>query len=122
MHLLSRRGALRAGIFGAGVLAMRGRVSYPQGAQAGATLLRHDVASPNGAEMLRTFADAVGRMMAMPEADPRGWMFQWDIHAVPDNRSKASEVARLYPNTSDPDRTLAEAAWDTCEAISTRFG
>jgi tyrosinase len=66
--------------------------------------------------MLRIFADAVGRMMAMPEADPRGWVFQWDIHAVRDDRSKGSEVARLYPNMSDPDRTLAEAVWDTCEA------
>jgi tyrosinase len=66
--------------------------------------------------MLRIFADAVGRMMAMSEADPRGWVFQWDIHAVRDDRSKTAEVARLYPNTSDADRTLAEAVWDTCEA------
>jgi len=105
---------LRTGMIGAGVLAMRGQVSYPRWAEANFTLLRHDVASPQGAEMLRIFADAVGKMMALPEGDPRGWVFQWHIHAVRDDRSKASELARLY--SSDPDRRLAEVVWDTCEA------
>jgi tyrosinase len=66
--------------------------------------------------MLRIFADAVGKMMAIPANDPRGWLFQWHIHAVPDDRSKASELARLYPDVSDPDRLLAEVVWDTCDA------
>ena len=88
-------------------------MSYPRPEQ---TALRHDVASPEGTEMLRIFADAVGKMMALPGGDPRGWIFQWHIHAVPDDRSKASELARLYANASDPDRLLAEAVWDTCEA------
>jgi tyrosinase len=101
---------------GAGVLAMRGRLNHPGHAQAGVTLRRHDVASSEGREMLRIFAEAVGKMMAMPSGDPRGWVFQWHIHAVRDDRSKASELARLYPNSSDPDRILAEAVWDTCEA------
>jgi tyrosinase len=101
---------LRAGLFGAGVLALPGGVSYPR------QELRYDVASPEGAGMLRIFADAVGKMMALPEADPRGWVFQWHIHAVRDDRSKASELARLYPDASDPDRRLAEVVWDTCEA------
>ena len=101
---------MRAGLFGAGVLALPGGVSYPR------QELRYDVASPEGAGMLRIFADAVGKMMALPEADPRGWVFQWHIHAVRDDRSKASELARLYPDASDPDRRLAEIVWDTCEA------
>ena len=107
---------MRASLFGAGAVAVRGRLDYPRGAEAGAIHLRHDVASPEGAEMLRIFADAVGEMMALPEGDPRGWVYQWRIHAVPDDRSKASELARLYPNESDPDRLLAQAVWDTCEA------
>ena len=101
---------------GAGVLTIRSRLDYPAGAQGGVTLPRHDVASPEGREMLRIFAEAVGKMMATAEGDPRGWVFQWHIHAVRDDRSKASELARLYPNSSDPDRILAEAVWDTCEA------
>jgi len=114
MYVPSRRGVLRTGMIGAGVLAMRGQVSYPRRAEGNFTLLRHDVASPQGAEMLRIFADAVGKMMALPEGDPGGWVFQWHIHAVRDDRSKASELARLY--SSDPDRRLAEVVWDTCEA------
>jgi tyrosinase len=100
---------------GAGVLAMRGRISNPGHAQAGVTLPRHDVASPEGREMLRIFAEAVGKMMTTADGDPRGWVFQWHIHAVRDDRSKSSELARLFPNSSDPDRILAEAVWDTCE-------
>jgi tyrosinase len=116
MFFPSRRGVLLAGIIGAGLLAMRGRVTNPGRAQAGVTLPRHDVASPEGQEMLRIFAEAVGKMMATVDGDPRGWVFQWHIHAVPDDRSKAAELVRLYPNLSDPDRILAEAVWDTCEA------
>jgi len=92
---------------------MRGRASYPQRER---PALRHDVASPEGRDMLRIFAEGVGKMMALPEADPRGWAYQWRVHAVPDDRSKASELARLYPDGSDPDRVLAQQVWDTCEA------
>jgi tyrosinase len=116
MHLPSRRVILRAGLIGAGVLAVRGRVNNPGQAQTGAILPRPDVASPEGAEMLRIFADAVGKMMAMPAGDPRGWVFQWHIHAVRDDRSKAAELARVYSDPSDPDRLLAGLIWDTCEA------
>ena len=107
---------MRAGIFGAAVLAVRGSVNNPGQAQTSAILPRHDVASPEGAEMLRIFADAVGKMVALPAGDPRGWVFQWHIHAVRGDRSKASELARIYPDPSDPDRLLAGLIWDTCEA------
>ena len=95
---------------------MGGRINNPGHAQAGIEFVRHDVASSEGREMLRIFADGVGKMMAMPPGDPRGWVFQWHIHAVRDDRSKAAELVRLYPNSSDADRLLAEVVWDTCEA------
>ncbi len=116
MYRPSRRGILRAGILGAVVLAVRGRANNRGQAQTSAILPRHDVASPEGAGMLRIFAEAVGKMMATAPGDPRGWVFQWHIHAVRDDRSKASELARLYPNASDTDRLLADLIWDTCEA------
>jgi tyrosinase len=116
MFFPSRRGVLLAGMIGAGLLAMRGRVTNPGRAQAGLTLPRHDVASPEGQEMLRIFAEAVEKMMATGDADPRGWVFQWHIHAIRDDRSKTAELARVYPNSSNPDGILAEAVWDTCEA------
>jgi tyrosinase len=107
---------LRASILGAVALAARGRVNNSGQAETSAILPRHDVASPEGREMLRIFAGAVDKMMAMPAGDPRGWIFQWSIHAVRDDRSKASELARLYPDPSDPGRLLAGLVWDTCEA------
>ena len=116
MDLPSRRSVLRAGILGAGILAVRNRLKGWAPAQASVPLARHDVASPEGRNMLRIFAEAVDKMMAMPASDPRGWMFQWSIHAVRDDRSKASELARLYPDPSDPDRVLAGLLWDKCEA------
>ena len=95
---------------------MGGRINNPGHAQAGIEFVRHDVASSEGREMLRIFADGVGKMVAMPPGDPRGWVFQWHIHAVRDDRSKAAELVRLYPNSSDADRLLAKVLWDTCEA------
>src|SRR6516165_7900142 len=49
----SRRAILRAGMVGAGVLAMGGRINNPGHAQAGIEFVRHDVASSEGREMLR---------------------------------------------------------------------
>ncbi|HMD62486.1 MAG TPA: tyrosinase family protein [Stellaceae bacterium] len=116
MNLPCRRGVLRAGILGAGMLAVHNPLKSWAPAQASAPFARHDVASPEGRDMLRIFAEAVDKMTAMPAGDPRGWLFQWSIHAVRDDRSKASELARVYPDPSDPDRALAEAIWDKCEA------
>ena len=105
MFFPSRRGVFLAGMIGAGLVAMRGRVTNPGRAQAGLTLRRHDVASPEGQEMLRIFAEAVGKMMATDDEDPRGWVFQWHIHAVRDDRSKTAELARLYPTSSTKVKT-----------------
>jgi len=53
--------------------------------------------------------------MARADSDPRGWVFQWYIHAVRNDRGKAAELARVFPAPS-PARTLANAAWSTCQA------
>ncbi len=88
-------------------------------AEAAAKLTRHDVASTEGQAMLKIYAGAVGNMMATTQSDPGSplsWLFQWYTHAVPDDRTKASEINRIYPNASDPNRALATKAWSTCEA------
>src|SRR5262249_8551051 len=69
-----------------------------------------------GQGVLRIYADAVGRMMAMGEGDPRGWLFQWYTHAVRDDRTKDSEIARIYTDPSDPNQALATTVWNTCQA------
>ena len=76
MDLPSRRSVLRAGILGAGIVAVHNPLKRWAPAQASAALVRHDVASPEGGDMLRIFAGAVDKMTAMTVGDPRGWMFQ----------------------------------------------
>jgi hypothetical protein len=77
--------------------------------------VRPNVMSAAGQSMLNIYANAVQTMTSTPEADPRGWLFQWYIHGVRDDRSKASEITRIYP-TPSPRRTLAQQAWETCQA------
>jgi tyrosinase len=82
-------------------------------------LVRYDARSPQGQAMLKTYAQAVGKMMkSTPEGDPRGWVFQWYTHWVKgklDPVGKTTELKRIYPAPS-PWRSLAEAMWDTCQA------
>jgi hypothetical protein len=85
----------------------------PASAQA---MTRHDVASPEGLAMLKIYSGAVSKMATLPESDPRNWQFQWYTHAVRSDRTKASEINRIYKTPSAPNRTTALAMWDTCEA------
>lgn len=79
-------------------------------------LVRYDAASPQGQAMLQRYAEAVRRMMALPPGDPSSWTFQWYTHAVPTDRSKASELNRIFGAGAAPARALAERMWDTCQA------
>jgi len=77
-------------------------------------MVRVDATSPQGKAMLRIYADAVSLMMAMDAKEPLSWTFQWYIHAIPSNATKASELARIFP-TASAAATLADVAWSTCE-------
>ncbi len=81
------------------------------------TRIRPNVASTQGQAMLNIYANAVRTMMNTPERNPVGWLFQWYTHGVRDdnNRTKATEIARVYP-TASPQKTLAQQAWETCQA------
>src|SRR5437868_1342529 len=86
--------------------------------------IRHNAASSAGKAMLKIYADAVGKMMALTAKDPgnpTSWLFQWYTHGVkqpwqqPISTSfKQPEIARIYPNAADPHRALATTMWDTC--------
>ena len=78
-------------------------------------LVRYNVLSTQGQAMLKIYADGVAKMKALPASDPRSWTFQWYIHAVPDDRTKTTEINRIYP-VPGPVRTLATAVWKTCQA------
>jgi hypothetical protein len=86
-------------------------------AWARAPLVRRDYTTAAAATDLGRYATAVKTMMAKAESDPQGWMFQWYIHAVRSDRTKAGELARVYPVAS-PQKTLAQASWSTCQAHS----
>ncbi|EJL30372.1 tyrosinase family protein [Caulobacter sp. AP07] len=77
--------------------------------------IRRDLSTPGGQADLQKYAKAVKILTALPESDPRGWMFQWYIHAVRGDRTKAAELARVYPAPS-PQRQLAQDSWSTCQA------
>src|SRR3954452_22855077 len=52
-------------------------------AQAATPRGRYDARSTQGQAMLKLYAQAVGKMKATAEGDPRGWVFQWYTHWVP---------------------------------------
>ncbi len=109
MAKLSRRGLLTAGAVIPFSQWMAGQ------AWARTPLVRRDMSTAAAATDLHRYGDAVKQMMAAAESDPRGWMFQWYIHAVRPDRTKAGELARVYP-VPGPQKTLAQASWSTCQA------
>ena len=77
--------------------------------------IRYNVTSVNGLKMLNIYRATVGTMMSTAEPSPIGWLFQWYTHNVRGDRTKAAELARVYPAPS-AQKTLATAMWNTCQA------
>ncbi|MDZ5648837.1 tyrosinase family protein [Nitrospirillum sp. BR 11828] len=119
MVATSRRFILKAGTAGLAFSALPGMVRLA-GAQTSAPLLtRYDVASDQGRAMLRIYAEAVGKMKALPASDPRSWTFQWYTHAIPGEdaaKAKADAITKVFGSVASPNRELAEAMWYTCQA------
>ena len=80
------------------------------------TLIRHSVESPEGQAMLLRYEEAVRRMMALPASNPSSWIFQWYVHAVRSDRTKANEINAIFGSAASPARTLADRMWNTCRA------
>jgi tyrosinase len=76
--------------------------------------VRYNVLSEQGQAMLKIYEQGVARMKALFESDPLSWTFQWYIHAVRNDRTKATELSRIYP-VPGPERTLASVVWSTCQ-------
>ena len=78
---------------------------------------RYGAHTAEGKKMLAIYHGAVAAMMdpaKYKESDPRSWMFQWYVHAVRPDRTKAAEIQRVYP-TPGPARDHANKTWSTCE-------
>jgi tyrosinase len=118
MPRISRRSLVRAGAIAAASTPFFGFERFARAGPA-AKVIRHDVVTAEGQKMLKIYASAVGKMMATTTSapgNPRSWLFQWYTHAVPSNTRKDREIGRIYTNPGDPNRALATAMWDTCEA------
>ena len=80
-----------------------------------APLIRHNATSLQGQAMLKIYADAVEKMHALPHTDPVGWLFQWYTHNVTGTTTKAAAINSVFGGGSSPQKTLAQAAWSTCQ-------
>jgi outer membrane protein OmpA-like peptidoglycan-associated protein/subtilisin family serine protease len=87
----------------------------PPGPPQTQVLTRFDTSSTQGQAMLLRYEEAVRRMQALPDDDPRSWTFQWYTHAVRSDRNRAGELARVFSGNT-PARQLAERMWNTCRA------
>jgi hypothetical protein len=79
-------------------------------------LVRYDIASAAGQDMLATYADAMRAMLARPETDPLSWLWQWYTHFVRKDTTKANEIARIFGGVVSPQSTLATQMWNTCQS------
>ena len=80
--------------------------------------------------MLAKYATAVGRMKdatKYPPTDPRSWNFQWYTHWIPGpsafpgaQTAKQQMISQVFAGkpATDPQRQLADAMWDNCQAHS----
>ena len=79
-------------------------------------LVRYDIASPAGLDMLVTYANAMRTMLAKPETDPTSWLWQWYTHMVNGATTKAAEITRIWGTAVTPQSTLANEMWNTCQS------
>lgn len=101
---------------------VRGMATVPIGlwlagnVHANTTHVRYDIASPEGQEMMRVFADAVAKMKALPGKRPQGWLWQWYTHFVNGNTTKADEINRLLRGPTTTLGRFADETWNTCQS------
>jgi hypothetical protein len=79
-------------------------------------LIRYDIASPQGADMMATYANAMRAMLLRPESDPLSWLWQWYTHFVSGATTKANELNRIFGTTVTPQSQLATEMWNTCQS------
>lgn len=110
MISISRRNLLKA------TIAVPVAMTLPSDAFANTIVVRHDISTPQGLDMLAIYAGAVRAMQAMGPENPMSWMWQWYTHFVDGTTTKSDEVMRIFGDTVSPLRTLAEQTWNTCQS------
>lgn len=110
MTSLSRRNFVR------GLAILPFGVWLARNVRADTPLVRYDIASPQGLEMLAIFASAVTAMKERSETDPHSWTWQWYTHFVNGATTKSAEITRMFGATVSPQSTLANEMWNTCQS------
>lgn len=82
------------------------------------TIVRHDIATSAGSDMLATFANAMRAMQARGQRDPLSWMWQWYTHFVDGKTTKSAEITRIFGSGSSTLKSLAQSMWNTCQSHS----
>jgi len=111
MHISRRK-------FVQGVGALPLVLGLPRAARGSEPLVRHDLASPQGREMLAIYAGAVRKMQSRTGVSPLNWTWQWYTHFVSGATTKDDEIARIWGTNSNAMRRLAQDTWDTCQSHS----
>ena len=119
MNVIDRRSILGGALGGAGlgILPFENWLAG-QAHAAGPVMTRYEASSPQGQAMVAKYEKAVKIMMSTPSSSPCSWQFQWYTHFVKGATTKAAEIAAIYGPNPSPDKTLAQAAWNTCQAHS----
>jgi hypothetical protein len=110
MTSLTRRSLLKS------ALALPVAMAMPRDAFANPGLVRYDLSTPEGLDMLATFAQGVRLMQAMGPDNQMSWMWQWYTHFVDPRTTKELEMSRMFGDTASPIRTRAEEMWNTCQS------
>ena len=108
MNHISRRSFVK------GIGALPLALGLPRIARGAEPMLRYDIASPQGQEMLAVYAGAIQRMQSFANLTPLHWTWQWYTHFVTGSTTKADEIARVWGTSSTAMSRLANETWDTC--------
>jgi tyrosinase len=78
--------------------------------------VRYECRTSQGIDMLKSYAAGVKAMRNLPDSDPRSWVFQWYTHEVRGDMTKDAGINQTFTNPADPNRAVAQAMWNTCQA------
>ena len=109
MNSFSRRSFIQ------GIAAMPLIMGVSPLARASSGYVRYDCTSPEGVDMLATYASAVTQMRALGADNPMSWIWQWYAHFVNGATTKTAELDRVFGTDASPMRSLADETWDMCQ-------
>ena len=91
-------------------------VGVPSLLRGAGPLVRYEITSAQGMQMMAIYADAVRKMQAMGPDNPMSWMWQWYTHFVDGATTKSSEIVRIFGTGVTPGSSLANETWNTCQS------